>query len=129
MRSARRAGAGASRGSRTPGQADDDRSAVRSPGGSEPPAARWTFLTNYSHVLVLLFGDPSVVLRDVAAKVGITERAVQRIIAELEAEGFIEREKVGRQNRYRIRTDLPLRHPIEADCTIGDLLRLIHRQC
>lgn len=126
MKSARKPGA--SRSARTIAQADDDRSAVRSPAGNEAEAARWTFLTNYTHVLVLLFRDPSMVLRDVAAKVGITERAVQRIIAELEAEGFITREKVGRQNHYRIRTDLPLRHPIEANCTIGDLLRLVHRK-
>lgn len=60
-------------------------------------------------------------------KVGITERAVQRIIAELEADGYLEREKIGRQNHYRIRTDRPLRHAIEAHRTIGDLLRLILR--
>lgn len=90
-------------------------------------AARWTFLTNHSHVLVLLFENPSRVLRDVAAKVGITERAVQRIIADLEADGYLAREKIGRQNHYRIRTDRPLRHAIEAHRTIGDLLRLILR--
>lgn len=65
------------------------------------------------------------VLREVAARIGITERAVQRIIAELEEEGFIEREKIGRQNHYRILSRRPLRHPIEAHRTIGDLLNLI----
>lgn len=88
--------------------------------------ARWTFLTNHSHVLLLLAKDRSIVLREVAAQVGITERAVQRIIAELEEGGFIVRERVGRQNRYRIRRDLPLRHPIEWHRTIGDLLSLVH---
>jgi DNA-binding transcriptional ArsR family regulator len=89
------------------------------------PASRWTFLTNHSHVLILLSQDPSLVLREVASRVGITERAVQRIIADLEEAGFIEREKVGRRNRYRIRSNRALRHPIEAHRTIGDLVGLI----
>ena len=85
---------------------------------------QWTFLTNHAHVLVLLSQHPSLVLREVALQVGITERAVQRIIADLEAEGIIEREKVGRQNHYRIMADRPLRHPIESHRTISDLLAL-----
>lgn len=89
-------------------------------------AHHWTFLTNHSHVLVLLSRDPSLVLRQVALKVGITERAVQRIIADLESGGVIEREKVGRQNRYLIRTDQPLRHPIEAHKKIGEILSLLN---
>lgn len=94
-------------------------------GRAEPTPARWTFLTNHSHVLILLTRNPSMVLRDVASLVGITERAVQRIIAELEEEGFIEREKVGRQNHYRILEGKTLRHPIESHCTVGDLLHAI----
>lgn len=85
---------------------------------------QWTFLTNHGHVLVLLSRNQSLVLREVASQVGITERAVQRIIAELEASGFIEREKIGRQNRYRIRADRPLRHSVESHRSIGDLLSL-----
>lgn len=88
---------------------------------------RWTFLTNHAHVLLLLARDPSVVLREVATRVGITERAVQRIIAELEEEGYIERERVGRQNHYRIHRDKKLRHPIEDHQSIGSLLSLIDR--
>lgn len=65
------------------------------------------------------------VLREVAIKIGITERAVQRIIADLEEDGFIEREKVGRRNQYRIIGKRPLRHPIEAHRTIGDLVDLV----
>lgn len=65
------------------------------------------------------------VLREVALRVGITERAVQRIISDLEEGGFIEREKVGRQNRYSLQTDEFLRHPIERHRTIGDLIDLI----
>lgn len=86
---------------------------------------RWTFLTNHAHVLILLSQDPSMVLRGVALQIGITERAVQRIIADLEEGGFLERERVGRQNHYRILVDKPLRHPIESHRNIGDLLALI----
>ena len=93
----------------------------------QPTKSAWTFLTNHSHVLILLSRDPTVVLREVALQVGITERAVQKIIADLEAGGIIEREKVGRQNHYRIRADKSLRHPIEAHRTIAQLLALINR--
>jgi hypothetical protein len=93
---------------------------------SELAGPQWTFLTNHAHVLLVLSRNPSVVLREVALQVRITERAVQRIIADLEASRFIEREKIGRQNRYRIRVDQPLRHPIEAHRTIGELLALIN---
>ncbi|MFT5524388.1 MAG: DNA-binding MarR family transcriptional regulator [Pirellulaceae bacterium] len=85
----------------------------------------WTFLTNHAHVLTVLHADPQKVLREVAIEVGITERAVQKIIQDLEEGGFIERERVGRQNRYRILKGESLRHPIEAHCKIGDLLKLI----
>lgn len=89
------------------------------------PLHRWTFLTNHSHVLILLSQNPELVLREVAAQVGITERAVQRIIADLEEANCIEIEKVGRRNRYRILDGQSLRHPVEAHHTIGDLLRMI----
>lgn len=85
----------------------------------------WTFLSNHTHVLVCLASDPGQTLRDVAGKVGITERAVQRIVAELEQAGVLEREREGRRNRYRIHTDVPLRHPLEAHCSIGGLLELV----
>ena len=65
------------------------------------------------------------VLREVAVEVGITERAVQRIVQDLEVEGFIQRERVGRQNRYRILKGQRLRHALESHCKIGDLLKLI----
>ncbi len=93
---------------------------------SESTGSHWTFLTNHLHVLILLSRNPSVVLRSVALQVKITERAVQRIIADLEAGGYIEREKVGRQNHYRIRVDQPLRHAIGSHLRIGDLLDLIN---
>ena len=93
---------------------------------SNPEATKWTFLTNHSHVLILLAQDSEMVLRQVAQKIGITERAVQRIIADLEDGGFVVRERIGRRNRYQINTHAPLRHPIEAHRTIGDLLNLVN---
>ena len=74
---------------------------------AKPTSGTWTFLTNHAHVLIVLSKNPSTVLREVALRVGITERAVQRIIADLERDGFIEREKVGRQNYYRLRSKQP----------------------
>ncbi len=91
----------------------------------EAATNRWTFLTNHAHVLIALYANPDLVLREVAAQVGITERGVQRIVQELEAEGFIQREKVGRKNRYQVLVKKPLRHPLEAHRKIGDLLKLI----
>jgi DNA-binding MarR family transcriptional regulator len=91
------------------------------------PAARWTFLTNHAHVLAVLHADPDLVLRQVALDVGITERAVQRIIQDLEDGGFIRRERVGRKNRYQILSNESLRHPIESHRKIGDLLKLISK--
>ncbi|WP_397596357.1 helix-turn-helix transcriptional regulator [Silanimonas sp.] len=87
--------------------------------------APWTFLSNHTHVLVCLAADAEQTLRDVASKVGITERAVQRIVAELEAAGALTRERDGRRNRYRLDTTLPLRHPLEKHRSIGDVLALV----
>jgi DNA-binding MarR family transcriptional regulator len=85
----------------------------------------WTFLTNHAHVLIALHAEPDLVLREVANRVGITERAVQRIVQDLEEEGFLRRERIGRKNHYQVLTDKALRHPIEAHRQIGDLLKLI----
>ena len=91
----------------------------------KPEKNRWTFFTNHAHVLIILSQDPSLVLREVAIKIGITERAVQRIIADLEQDGFIEREKLGRKNQYHILFKRPLRHPVESHRSIGDLISMI----
>jgi len=88
---------------------------------------RWTFLTNHAHVLVLLFQNAVLTVREVALQVGITERSVQSIIAELEAAGILRRTRVGRQNQYQLNTGAALRHPIEAHRTIGELLKLCAR--
>lgn len=85
----------------------------------------WTFLTNHAHVLVCLTREPGVRLRDVAQRVGITERAVQRIIADLKDEGFITPTRDGRRNHYGVHCDRTLRHPVEAHCTVGALLAAV----
>ncbi len=88
-----------------------------------PPA--WTFLTNHSHVLLCLAGNPDMLLRDVADAVGITERAVQKIVADLSEAGVLIREKVGRRNHYRINPEIALRHPVEKHRKVADILKLI----
>ncbi len=88
----------------------------------------WTFLTNHAHVLFCLSMDPGIRLRDVADRVGITERAVQRIVTELETAGFITRQRNGRRNSYTVHQHHPLRHPIESHRTVADLLALILHQ-
>ncbi len=87
--------------------------------------AEWTFLTNHAHVLVCLERDPALRIRDVAERVGITERATQRIVADLVGAGCLEREREGRRNRYRVVGGVPLRHPLEAQHTVTDLLRAV----
>ena len=89
---------------------------------------RWTFLTNYGHVLLCIAADPSIRLVDVAGLVGITERSAQRIVADLIEEGYLKHSKIGRRNHYEIRADLPLRHPIERENAVGALLKLLCRK-
>ena len=85
----------------------------------------WTFMTNHSHVLLCIAENPDVRLREVAEQVGITERATQRIVAELNEAGYVSLERVGRRNRYEVHTELPLRHPLEDHLEIGALLRVL----
>lgn len=86
----------------------------------------WTIFTNHAHVMILLAQSPEMVLREVALKVGITERAVQKIVADLEETGFIQKEKVGRSNHYKLILDKPLRHPIESHKTVKEVITLIN---
>lgn len=91
----------------------------------EPAAGSWTFLTNHGHVLLAVHRNPDLRQRDISRLVGITEGAVQRILTELEHGGYIHREKVGRRNHYQIVSDTPLRHPLEQNHTISELLELL----
>ena len=88
----------------------------------EPDLPKWTFLTNHAHVLIAIDRNPELRQRDISHAVGITVGAVQKIIQELEAGGYIQRERVGRRNRYTLEPSLPLRHPLENNRTVGDLL-------
>jgi hypothetical protein len=90
-------------------------------GGTTPS---WTFLSNHAHVLICIAGDPEIRMRDVAIRVGITERAVQRIVAELEGGGYLAVTREGRRNRYTVNAGLPLRHPVEGHRTVGHLVEL-----
>ncbi|MEU4621900.1 helix-turn-helix domain-containing protein [Actinoplanes sp. NPDC023801] len=94
------------------------------PPSTASAAKGWTFLTNHAHVLLAIAREPTTRLRDVATTVGITERAAQAIVADLEAAGYLHRERVGRRNQYTINTAGRFRHPVEADHHIGDLIRL-----
>jgi predicted ArsR family transcriptional regulator len=82
----------------------------------------WTFLTNHAHVLMCVSNEPEIRLREIADRVGITERAAHRILSELVDEGYVERERQGRRNRYEVRLDRPLRHPLDGGRPVSDLL-------
>ena len=88
----------------------------------EPDLPSWTFLTNQAHVLIAIDRNPELRQRDIAHAVGITVGAVQKIIGELEDGGYLTHEKVGRRNRYQVTAHHPLRHPLESDHTVQDLL-------
>jgi DNA-binding MarR family transcriptional regulator len=92
---------------------------------SETPVRHWTYLSNHAHVLVCLALDPDSRLRDVAASVGITERAVQKIVDDLEEAGVLTRERSGRRNSYRLDVSAPLRHALESHRTVGALLGMV----
>lgn len=90
-----------------------------------PTSREWTFLSNHAHVLICLALEPDLVLREVAQRVGVTERTVQMILAELEAEGLVERHRVGRRNQYELHLDSPLRHPLESHRSVRELVELV----
>lgn len=89
--------------------------------------SNWTLFSNHGHVLVCLARDPESRLRDVAADVGITERAVQKIVRDLQDGGMVSVTKQGRRNRYKIHNNQALRHDLEAHCTLGQLIRLVNK--
>lgn len=85
----------------------------------------WTFLTNHAYVLMLISQDPDIRLRDVAVQVGITERAAQRIVADLADEGYITRKRVGRRNTYTVNRRKRLRHELASKKDVGSLLDVL----
>jgi|SRR3954454_19866852 predicted ArsR family transcriptional regulator len=89
------------------------------------PTGSWVFLSNHAHVLLCIAQDPMSRARDIAERVGITERAAQRIVADLIGAGYLTRTKVGRRNRYQINRRGHLRHPVFRDLEIGPLLDVL----
>ena len=92
----------------------------RSNGGPDDKA--WTFLTNHARVLICIARTPEARVRDIANEIGITERATQMIISDLEEAGYLTRTRIGRRNAYHVNPDRPFRHPAEADHAVHDLI-------
>jgi DNA-binding IclR family transcriptional regulator len=92
------------------------------------PHTGWTFLTNHARVLASIAEDHSVRIRDIAARCRLTERTVQKIIADLEQDGYLTHTREGRTNTYRIQPGKELRHPAEASLTVSELLALLAHQ-
>ncbi|MET9181108.1 helix-turn-helix domain-containing protein [Kitasatospora aureofaciens] len=90
-------------------------------------ALGWTFLTSHARVLVQIARDPGARVRDIAARCLLTERAVQRIIVDLEEAGYLTHERRGRVNHYRVITGKQLRHPADAGPTLAELLAALLR--
>ncbi len=90
--------------------------------------SNWTLFSNHGHVLVCLARDAEARLRDVAADVGITERAVQKIVRDLQDGDMVSVTKNGRRNQYRIHYKQSLRHELEADCSLGDLIKVVNKR-
>lgn len=101
------------------------------PGRTQPTASppsdggHWTLLTNHGHVLVCIAREPDILLSDIAARVGIRERAAHRIVNDLVEAGYVERTKQGRRNHYTVCANRPMRHPLEQMHSIGELLRIL----
>lgn len=87
--------------------------------------ARWTFLTNHAQVLLRIARNQRATAREIAQTIGITERAVQRILSDLEETGYISHTRDGRQNRYEVHGERPMRHPAQGGYTIHDLIELL----
>jgi predicted transcriptional regulator len=85
----------------------------------------WTFVTSHTQVLLCIARDPDVRMRDVAATVGITERAAQRILADLVESGYVKRTRVGRRNHYEIDGTMMMRHTAQEGHEVGELLDLL----
>jgi DNA-binding MarR family transcriptional regulator len=85
----------------------------------------WTFLTNHAQVLLCLADTPDIRLRDVAERVGITERATQRIVAELAEAGYVKTERIGRRNRYTVDRRRAMRHSAQLGLAVGALLEAL----
>jgi DNA-binding MarR family transcriptional regulator len=107
--------------SRRPGAARGSRRTA----SAEAPERAWTFLTNHSHVLICLARGEAPTARELSTRIGITERAVQVILAELTEAGYLVKKKDGRRNIYTVNLRGRLRHPLESHHTVGDLIAVL----
>lgn len=91
----------------------------------DPPMTSLSFLTNHAEVLLCVANDPQMRLRDIAACVGVTERAAHRIVGELAEAGYLSRRRQGNRNQYQVHPDRPFRHPFRDDYRVGELLSVL----
>jgi hypothetical protein len=117
-------------GSRTKELELDSLPGIRGASSRDDAASRWTFFTNHFLVLACVADKPDLRVRDIAGLVGITERATQAILSDLATEGYVERMRVGRRNRYKVRGNMGLRHPVVGATAIGEVLDIVlaHRR-
>lgn len=85
----------------------------------------WTFLTNHARVLLCIAQEPGIRLRDIALCAQITERSAHRIVAELVEGGYVTRHRLGARTFYEVHPELPLRHPIDSEHSIGEILAVL----
>jgi predicted transcriptional regulator len=95
------------------------------PGGGRADGRGWTFLSNHAQVLICIAREPEIRLRHIAQSVGITERAVQRIVSDLADAGYVESERIGRRNRYSVNRSVRMRHSAQANLDVGEFLELL----
>ena len=86
----------------------------------------WRFITNHGAVLLLIAHQRQITAREIAETLGLTERPVRRIIAELAAAGYLHKQRVGRVNQYAVNLDLPLPQPVGREVAVRDLLQVFH---
>lgn len=99
---------------------------IQSPAAETPRTApEFGFLTSHGKTLLLIADDPRIRMRDIAGLLNVTERATQRIVADLARAGYIDRQREGRRNVYTVRTDLPLGLPLQRDVDIGALVGVL----
>lgn len=87
----------------------------------------WTFLTSHASVLIEVAREPDATVRQIADRAGLTERQAHRVLADLVAGGYLQRERVGRRNHYRVDDARPMRHPSVSDRRVGELLQALSR--
>jgi DNA-binding IclR family transcriptional regulator len=89
---------------------------------------KWLFVTSHASVLIQVDRDPDLTVREIAERVGLTERQAHRVLADLVDEGYLTREKIGRRNRYHVNHAARMRHPAVAEHEIGELLQALSRR-